>query len=267
MTGLEYREHGRAFFKLRYRILSLILGMSSRVDIVETSPVKKNKPIVMTGFTGPGFIGSTALLYIARQKGFTLRAHLKSYLIPPMFLLLEGKPTPVFRIYGNQNNEILLVISEAMINPENTWPIGVKLMEWLKGKGVKEVISIEGMPFAAPEGERPIFGYSTSGRDFSQMGIRSTSEGAIPGLNAVLLEEAMKYNVPWTTLLVPTSLSQAIDYGGAADLIEAINRMLKLGVDTSILRQTEGFRRKAAERARSGQQREGLRGFRRGSKN
>ena len=241
----------------------MILGMSSRVDIVEISPVKKNSPIVVTGFTGPGFIGNTALLYIARKKGFTQRAQVKSHLIPPMMLLIEGKPTPVFRIYGDQKNEILLVVSEALINAENAWPIGIKLMEWLRGKGVKEIISIEGMPYATPEGERPIFGFSTSGRDFSQDGIRPTSEGGISGLNAVLLDEAMKHNVPWTTLLVPTGLSQTIDYGGAADLIEALNRMLKLGVDTSPLRQSDDFRRKAMERARGGEQRGLLGGFRR----
>jgi len=128
---------------------------------------------------------------------------------------------------------------------------------------VKEIISIEGMPFATPEGERPIFGFSSSGRDFGKVGIRPTSEGGISGLNAVLLDEAMKHKVPWTTLLVPTELSQTIDYGGAADLIEALNRMFKLGVDTSPLRQSDDFRRKARDRARGGEQRGLLGGFRR----
>ena len=144
--------------------------MSSKVDIVEISPIKKNSPIVVTGFTGPGFIGNTSLLYIARQKGFTQRAQVKSHLIPPMMLLIEGKPTPVFRIYGDQKNEILLVVSEALINAENAWPIGIKLMEWLRGKGAKEIISIEGMPFATQEGERPIFGFSTSKRGAARRG-------------------------------------------------------------------------------------------------
>ena len=263
MAGLEYRERGRAIFKLCHRSLSLILGMSSKVDIVEISPVKKSSPIVVTGFSGPGFIGNTALLYVARQKGFVQRAQLKSQLIPPMFLLIEGKPTPVFRIYGDNKNEILFVVSDALINAENAWPIGIKLMEWLRGKGVKEIISIEGMPFATPEGERPIFGYSLSGRDFSKAGVRPTSEGGISGLNAVLLDEAMKHNVSWTTLLVPTGLIQAIDYVGVADLIEALNGMLKLGVDTSPLRQSDSLRRKAIERTKGKEQKGLFGGFRR----
>ena len=238
--------------------------MSGEVDIVEIGTVKRNsRPIVVTGFTGPGFIGNTALLYVARQKRFAQRAHVKSHLIPPMMLLIEGKPTPVFRIYGDEKNEVLLVVSEALINAENAWPIGIKLMDWLRGKGVKEIISIEGMPFGTPEGERPIFGFSTSGKDFTKFGIRPTSEGGISGLNAVLLDEALKHKVPWTTLLVPTGLTQAIDYVGAADLIEALNRMLKLGVDTSPLRQSDSFRKNAAGRARGGEQKGLFGGFRR----
>ena len=245
------------------RILSLVLGMSSEVDIVEISPMKKSSPVVVTGFAGPGFIGNTALLFIARQKGFVERAHLKSQLIPPLFLLMEGRPTPVFRIYGDEKNEVLLVVSDALINAENAWPIGIELMGWLRGKGVKEIISIEGMPFATQEGERPIFGFSLPGRGFSQVGVRPTSEGGISGLNAVLLDEAMKHEVPWTTLLVPTGLVQAIDYVGTADLIEALNRMLKLGVDTSPLRQSDSIRKKAAGRPRGGGQKGLLGGFRR----
>lgn len=237
--------------------------MSSRVDIAEIGPIKKSQPIVFTGFTGPGFIGNTALLYIARQMGYKQRAHVKSHLIPPMMLLIEGEPTPVFRIYGDKGNKTMLIVSEALIDPENAWKIGIKLMEWLREKGVKEIVSIEGMPFGTPEGERPIFGYSSHGRDFSHVDVRPTNEGGISGLNAVLLEEATKHKVPWTTLFVPTSQAQSIDYGGAADLIEALNRIFKFGVDTSLLRQSEDYQRKAMERARGGEQRGIFGGLRR----
>jgi len=79
--------------------------MSDKVDIIEVSPVRKNKPTAILGFTGPGFIGSTALMYMVRTKGFTQRAQVKSHLIPPMMLLIGGTPTPVFRIYGDDKDE------------------------------------------------------------------------------------------------------------------------------------------------------------------
>jgi predicted ATP-grasp superfamily ATP-dependent carboligase len=100
-------------------------------------------------------------------------------------------------------------------------------------------------------------------KDLIQVGVRPTSEGGISGLNAVLLDEAMKHKVPWTSLLVPTGTTQSIDYVGTADLIEALNRILKLGVDTSILRQSGNSRREAIKRARAGKQKGLLGGLRR----
>ena len=237
--------------------------MSSRVEIVETSTAKMNNPIVVTGFTGPGFIGNTALFYLVKQKKVPQIAQVKSHLIPPMMLLIEGEPTPIFRIYGDEKSETLFVISEALIGPENAWPIGIKLMEWLVEKGMQEIIFIEGMPFMTPEGERPIFGFNSEGGDLSQFGVRPTTEGGISGLNAVLLEEALKHNLPWTALLVPTGQAQTIDYGGAADLIEILNRRFKFDVDTSPLKQSDDFSRRAVERVRGREQKGLLGGLRR----
>jgi predicted ATP-grasp superfamily ATP-dependent carboligase len=237
--------------------------MSSTVEIVEISTVKLNKPTVVTGFTGPGFIGNTALMYIVKQKKFPQVAQVKSHLLPPMMLLIEGKPIPVFRIYSDEKNETLFVISEALITAENAWPIGINLMEWLREKGMEEIIFTEGMPFMTPEGERPIFGFNSEGDDLSPFGVRPTTEGGISGLNAVLLEEALKHNLSWTALLVPTGQAQTIDYGGAADLIEVLNLKFKFDVDTSLLKQSDDFRRRAMERVRGREQKGFLGGLRR----
>lgn len=230
------------------------IHMSDKVDIVEVSPVKKNKPTVIIGFTGPGYIGNTALMYVVRIKGFTQRAHVKSHLIPPMMLLIGGTPTPVFRIYGDDKDELLFVMSEALIAPENAWAIGLKVMEWLKEKGVRKIISIEGMPFGPVGDKRPIFGYSTPKTNLTKYGVQPTVEGGVSGINAVMLEESMNEGISWVTLFVPTAQAQTIDYGGAAAAIEVLNKMFKLGVDTAPLKKSDDIRRQMMERAAKGGQ-------------
>jgi predicted ATP-grasp superfamily ATP-dependent carboligase len=227
--------------------------MSDKVDIVEISPVKRNKPTAIVGFAGPGFIGNTALMYIVRNKRFPQKAQVKSHLLPPMMLLIEGTPSSVFRIYGDDKNEILFVMSEALITNENAWPIGLKVMEWLGEKGVKEIISIEGLPFGSIGEKRPIFGYSTPQRDLTKYGVQQTTEGGVSGLNAVMLDESMKQGVSWVTLFVPTAQAQAIDYGGVAAVIEVLNKMFKLGVDKSPLEKSDEMRRQMLERAAKGE--------------
>lgn len=229
--------------------------MSVSIDIVEVTPIRKNRPKVVTGFTGAGFVGNTAGMYIVRSKGYALRAHISSQLIPPLMLLVEGRPTPTFRVYGDERNELLLVLNDAPINAENSWPIGLKLMQWLKEKGVSEIVSIEGMPFGTIIEERPVFGFGIPDRDMTKYGVKPTREGGVSGINAVLLQECMKEKLPWVTLLVPTPLASAIDYGGTASVIEVLNRMYKLGVDVAPLRRSEEMQRQVAERGREGRRR------------
>ncbi|MGD2200161.1 MAG: PAC2 family protein [Candidatus Bathyarchaeota archaeon] len=218
--------------------------MAESVEIVEVTPVRKNNPTVVTGFTGSGFIGNTALMYIIRQKRFPLRATVKSHLIPPMMLLIEGKPTPVFRIYSDEKGKVLYVLSEALISAENAWTIGIELIKWFRSKGVKEFIFLDGMPFSVTGPERPVFGFTTTGEKLEKYGVKPTNEGGISGLNAVLLDRALEYEIPWTTFLVPTSQSQMVDYGGAAVAIEVLNKIFKLGVNTEPLKKSNEFRRK-----------------------
>lgn len=222
--------------------------MSEVVEIEEVSAIKRNKPKVITGFAGAGFIGNTAAMYIVRNKGYKLRAYVKSQLIPPMMLLIDGEPTHPFRIYGDEKNELLFVISAALLETECAWSVGLKLMEWLRKLGVREIVSIEGMPFTVPAEERPIFGFSVPDRDLTRYGVRSLNEGGVSGLSAVMFEESIKQRIPWVALLVPTPITSTIDYGGTSLVIEVLNKMFKLGVDPSPLRRSEEMIRQRVER-------------------
>lgn len=224
--------------------------MSELIKIIEIEPIGKGNYKVLTGFTGPGYIGNTALMYIARSLGFKLNVKISSRIVPPMMLLVDGKPTPALRIYCDKKRNLLFIISEALISMENAWFLGTKLMEWFQGKGVREIISIEGMPFGTLKGENMIFGYSSTGRNLSDFGVRTTKEGAISGLNAVFLEESMKLGMSWISLFVTTPLVTSIDYGGAATVIEVLNRMFKLDVDPTPLRKSEEFRKMMTEQRR-----------------
>lgn len=222
----------------------------SGVEIIETLPLKKNKSTVITGFAGPGFVGSAAIMHIVRSKGLKQRAYVRSQLIPPMMLLIDGQPVHAFRIYSGENDDVLLVTSEALLMHENAWPVSLKLADWLIGKGAEAFVSVEGIPFGVPSRERTILGFSTD-RDLNQLGVQIAREGAVSGMNACMLEECMKRRVSWTTLFIPTNVMATIDFGGAAAVVDVLNRMFKLGVDVSPLRDRDEMMRKATEAQRA----------------
>jgi len=221
--------------------------MSKIVEIAEISPIKKSNYRVLTGISGAGFIGNTALMYIVRSKNYPLVAEVKSKLIPPTVLLMEGKPVHSFRIYLDDKDDLIFLVSEALIAPEKTWEVGLKLLEWLNQKGVTSFVSIEGMPFSTGE-EKFVYGFVLPHRQLAQFGVTNIMEGGVSGINAVLLDGALEGKIPWTSLFVPTPFMSSIDYGGTAAVVEVLNKMYKFGVDVKPLKQTSEMRRQMANR-------------------
>lgn len=213
--------------------------MSSEVEIIPKNPIKRGNPQVLTGFAGAGFVGSTALMYIARQKGYELKAEVRSKYIPPSILLIGGEPTFPFRIYGDKEGEIILIISEALVPPENSYPVANGLMKYLKNKNPAGFTFIEAMPFPTPPPDNSIYGFSFPQRDdLYKSGIKPISEGGVSGINAVMLDTCLQDKIPNTTLIIPTSIVTNIDYGASAVTIDTISKMFKLGVDTSPLKKS-----------------------------
>jgi predicted ATP-grasp superfamily ATP-dependent carboligase len=161
------------------------------IEIVELSEIPVKKRTVVTGFAGAGFIGNTALMYAARSKGFKQVGHLHGNILPAMMILVEGKPSHSFRIYTDASDEYMFLVTESMLQSDAAWTIGHELMKWLKSKGLKEIVSFEGFPFA----QKGLYGFTTGNKNLQGYGIKPISEGAVSGVNASLLYEAMKEGV------------------------------------------------------------------------
>ena len=223
--------------------------MSEEVVIEDVSPLKKTRPSVVVAFSGPGFIGNTALMYIARNKEYELKARVKSRLLPPTVLFMEGKPVHPFRVYSDPKDELLMVVCETLVPSESAWMVGEKLMEWLIERGAKDFLAIEAMPMPSQNPEPLVYGFSIPKRELLKFGARPLTEGGVSGLNAVLMGEALRREIPWTTLLVPTAHVSNIDYNASIAVINVLNKMYKLGVDVTPLVKSIEMRQKIAEQA------------------
>ncbi len=219
------------------------------VEFVEAIPVRRGNYTVVTGFAGPGFVANTSVMYIVRCAGFSLKAYLRSPLLPPMMLIIDGRPLNSFRIYGDE--KLLLIVSEVFPTSENAWRIGEELFKWLVDKGASEFIAVEGSLRAL----REVVGYSTEGECLQMAGVKSTTEGAVTGINACLMERCLGEGIPWTSIFIPTTTVSTVDYGGAATAVEVLDRMFKLGVDATPLKRMAEAVRRGAERGK------GLRGL------
>lgn len=233
----------------------------SNVTIEEINPVKKKKYTVLLGFAGTGFVGNTSLMYMARDMKLKHAANVKSKFIPPMVLLVNGNPVYPFRIYAHEKKNLLFVITESIVPPEYAWSVCDGLMDWLLSKGAIEFISFEGLPLGGVGEAVQAFGFSLGNRNLAQYGIQLTSEGAISGLSACLLQASLdkKSNIDWSTIFVPTKVVNNVDYQGSAAIIEILNVMFNLEVDPSLLIQSaEMIRRSVGAQARGARKKQGF---------
>ena len=212
------------------------------VEIIETSPIKKGDYKILLGFAGAGFIGNNATMYAIRSKGFKQVAHLKSNHIPPMTLIVNGNPMQSFRVYLDENDGIIFVVTESLIPNEGCRPIARELLEWLKLKGAKEIYSIEGLPFSNVSSEIKALVYSNK-IDLMKLGYPSLKEGALSGVTSCIMDQCLEEGFPFACFFVPTIKLTSIDYTGSVNAIDILNKLFKLGVDPSPLKEVDQSKR------------------------
>ncbi len=221
------------------------------VAIRELKPIPKGEYKALLGFAGAGFIGNTATMFIVRSKGFPQVAWIKSNHIPPMTLITNGAPMQSFRVHLDETKKILFVITESLVPAEGCWPIAEALLKWLKARGVQEVYSLDGLPFSAvsPEIKALIYAHNI---DMTKHGYPALREGALSGVSSCVLEECADRKYPYACIFIPTNKLTSIDYAGSAEAIDVLNKIFKLGVDSSPLRASDDAQRKVAEQKQSG---------------
>jgi predicted ATP-grasp superfamily ATP-dependent carboligase len=215
----------------------------SSIEIVELTKVPVKNRTVVTGLAGAGFIGNTALMHAVRAKGFKQVGYVHGTAMPPMMILVEGKPSHSFRIYTDPSDEYMFLVTESILQAEAAWEIGHKLIKWLKGKGLKEIIALEGFPFA----QKGVFGFTTGVKNLQGYGIQPISDGAMSGVNASLLFKAMEEGIAWTTIFVPARLIGSIDYQGAFEAVQVLNTVFNMEVEAEQLKRMSEAIAKATE--------------------
>jgi predicted ATP-grasp superfamily ATP-dependent carboligase len=222
-----------------------------KVEIREIKPLEKGDYRAVLGLAGAGFIGNTSTMFASRSKGYQQIAWVRSNYIPPMTLFTNGVPMKSFRIHLDDSEKILFVITESLVPADGCWPIAEALTKWLKTKGVKEIYSIDGLPFGIVPQDVKALTFSSK-IDLSTQGFPALREGALSGINSCVLEECTEKDYPYACLFIPTNKLTSIDYHGSAEAVEVMNRLFKLGVDATPLRGSDEIQRKTTENKQSG---------------
>jgi len=202
-------------------------------------PEVKN-PILIEGYPGIGLVGHIAANFLAKELGMEVIGHVDSPFIPPMSIVIEGKPNPPLRFYGKDN--IIVAIADAYAPPTLVNGIARELAGYLSDMKAEKVISIGGIGIGLFKEDREVWGVGSReelNRELEEKGVKVLQYGSIMGMSGKLLWEAGRRGLNAYVLLGET-FGDRPDPRAAANVIEVLKKLTPIDVSTEpLIREAE----------------------------
>ena len=221
--------------------------MDDDITIVERKDVNVKGAVLVEGFPSVGMVSSIVSNYMIKMLDMEYVGSVRSKHFNPTSIIANGVPMPPVRIYAGQPIEkkdcicdrLVVLTSEFPPPIELMQPLVDKVLEWTGEKGIKTVISVEGIINESAnheEGDTYAIASTEKARKMlEKRGIQPMENGIITGISGVLLHEAEMQQKDVICLLSDAN-PKLPDARSAARLIEELDKFLpRLKLDTKPL--------------------------------
>jgi len=207
-----------------------LVHAKARVEIREFQKADLRNYVLIEGFPGMGLVGTIAAKYLIEKLHMKKLGYIHSDIFVPLIRVRDGKPVYPSRIFFGKEKKLVVIISEQVIPNNNINDFAEKIVDWIKQKKFRRVISLNGIQSA----DKPETVYGIASNDKSigllqQSKVEIVKEGITTGISAAMLLELKTYGIEAISLLAPIKLPA--DYKAAAVLIKKLNDVLGLNID------------------------------------
>ncbi len=217
---------------------------------------------LIEGFPGMGLVGTISAKFLAEKLNMESIGHIDSTAFVPIIRVHNGYPVFPSRIYISREHKLIALISEQIIPPRFTDEMAQGVIDWIKKKKIKKVISLSGIR-AVPEGTHTVYGIASnaeSKKTLKKYNVEVIQEGITSGITALIMLKLKDESIDAISLMGNVEI--AADYKAAALLVEKLNEVLSLKIDVAplekeaketekaLLKQMEEFK-KTAEKDKS----------------
>ncbi len=203
------------------------------VEIVETKNISLKGYTFIEGFPDLGLAGTIGTKYLVDKLKFEQFGYIDSRIFLPMLRIQNGVPLHPVRLYINKKNKVAAVVAEQMINNLLASEMATTLVEWVKKKGIKRVISTSGVRI--PEG-KSIYAFASNERSkkvIKENKVELIDNGITSGVTALLMLGLKDNNVEAFCLL--GNAKNNADYNAAAEVVKAICKLTGMSIDVKPL--------------------------------
>ena len=200
------------------------------IEIIQYEEMNLRDPIAVLGFPTVGLTSSIMANMYVKSLDMTPIAAMASAYMPPYCIISDKRVMPPIRFYGYKNkrktgHDVILCMTEYAPKPEECYPTAVKILNFLKAKGCRTIVAMEGSPkfdnsvpltaAAGPNAEKLI----------KKCGLDTLKEGMIRGFTGVLMYEAPSKGMDIISIMVPAT-SGVPDPGSSVQFIEPISKLI-----------------------------------------
>jgi len=205
------------------------------VKIVENKNIPMKGWTFVEGFPDLGLAGTIGARYLVEKLKFEQIGYIDSKLFLPLIRIQEGLPMHPVRLYADKKNKVVIALAEQIIDNKLAPFMAEELVEWIKKKGIKRVISTSGLRI--PEGKQV---YAFASNENSMKVLKKNNldiihTGITSGVTALLMLYLKDNNIEAFCLL--GNAKNNADYNAAAEVAKAICSLTGMKIDIKPLLQ------------------------------
>ena len=234
-------------------------GKKSSVVIDDLSVEIKEGATFVLGFAGIGLIGPiVANTLIEQLTDIKEIGFITSEYLPPISVFYAGVLKHPFRLLYSPKHNLIVGICEVPFQIPNAYnDLSKTICNWALSEDVraKEIIIFQGIPQRGIVDEYPVYYAAEEAmlEHLEKFGISKVEKGIIVGPEATVLNEALTNRLNAFALFTPVLEIPTPE--GAASILEVLNKMYELTIDTaSLIEQGKEIKAKMLELAQKAQQ-------------
>lgn len=236
-------------------------GKKSSIVIEDFSVEIKEGSTLILGFAGIGLIGPIiANTLIDQLPDIHEIGFLTSEYLPPISVFYKGVLKHPFRLYYSPSNNLIVGISEVPFQVATAYnDLSRTICNWALSDDVKakEILIFQGVPQRGIIDEYPVY-YAAEENIIKKikklnLEIEPIEKGIIVGPEATVLNEALSNKLEAYALFTPVLEIPTPE--GAASIIDVLNKIYKLNIDTTqLIEQGKDIKAKMLELAQKAQE-------------
>ena len=202
------------------------------MNYISKKEINFKEPLVITGFPGMGLVGNIAAHYIVSSLNLNYIGYFDSPNLPPVMTVENGIIYPPIRLYGNEN--LMVIYSEVLIPPMAVSELTDEIVKCVSDLNPKIIVNLDGITALNP---KEVYAVSSSAevlKSIEKENIPSLNLGLIGGMAGVITLKCGDGNIPSICLMAETPGIRP-DPKGASNLIEVLNKLYNIGVNTDEL--------------------------------